>query len=271
MADYVGQMQRFRPRVLLGYASALAALAQFVEACEVRDIHLDAVISSAETLFAEQRQKIEKALGCRVYDRYGCREGGPLAVECAKGQMHVSADYVYLELLCNGQPARPGEMGEIVITPLYSYGMPLIRYRTGDLGIAAEQISCACGRNLPILKRVIGRTSDILSNRRGDLFHGEYFTHLFYDRRGVRQFQVVQTDPESLVFKVVTDKDFDARLLQDIEASILAFMGPMHISWEQVDQIPPLRSGKRSFTISHVPIQLGTAALRRPTQQGQQR
>jgi phenylacetate-CoA ligase len=259
LADYVDQLRRFRPKVLLGYATALATMAQYLEAREIRDIHLHAVISSAETLFDAQRRQIEGVFGCKVYNRYGCREAGPLVVECAEGSLHINTDYVYLELLRDGQPAQPGEVGEIVITPLHRYGMPLIRYQIGDLGIAASQAPCACGRGLPIVERIVGRTSDMLVNASGDFFHGEYFTHLLYHQPGVRQFQVVQPDARHLVFKIVIDQDFNQDLLKDLEEKILAFVGSMNIQWQLVDEIPPFKSGKRSFTVSMVPVEFATS------------
>jgi phenylacetate-CoA ligase len=255
LAEYVRELQRFRPQVLVGYATALATMAQFVVAHGVHDVPLQSVISSAETLFEEQRRLIEDTFGCKVYDRYGCREVGPIAVECTEGRMHVNADSIYVEVLRGGEPAQPGELGEIVITPLDSYGMPLIRYRVGDLGIAASQAPCPCGRGLPVIERVIGRTSDVLVNARGDLFHGEYFTHLFYNQAGVRQFQVIQPDLQHLIFKVVTDRDFNTGLFERLQERILDFVGPMEMQWQIVDEIRPLKSGKRSFTVSYVPVE----------------
>jgi phenylacetate-CoA ligase len=259
LADYVEKLRRYRPKVLVGYATALATMAEFIEAHNIQDLRLQSIISSAETLFDEQRQQIESAFGCKVYNRYGCREAGPLIVECEEGRMHVSADYVHLELLRNGQPVPPGEVGEIVITPLFNYGMPLIRYQIGDMGIAASQVPCACGRGLPLIERVLGRTSDMLVNTRGEFFHGEYFSHLFYHQPGVRQFQVVQPDPQHLIFRTVTDQNFDTNLFEKLEETILDFVGPMEIEWRIVDEIPPLKSGKRSFTVSMVPVDFATS------------
>ena len=255
LADYVAQLRRLRPRVLMGYATALTTLARYLQVHQVADLQIDAVISSAETLFDDQRTLLEEVFRCKVYNRYGCREAGPLVVECAHGALHVNSDYVYLELLRDGRPAAPGETGEIVITPLFGYGMPLIRYRIGDLAQAAEQRPCPCGRGLPTVQRIIGRTTDMLVNGRGESFHGEYFTHLFYHQPGVRQFQVVQTDPTQLTFALVTDAHFDPALMDRLTAQIHEFMGPISIEWQLVDHIPPQPSGKHRFTISHVPLE----------------
>ena len=252
MAAYAYKLQRYHPQVIIGYATALVTLAQFLQANGITDVHPKGIISSAETLFDDQRQIIETAFGCKVYNRYGCRETGPIACECPQGKLHINADFVILEVLKNSKPATPGEIGEIMLTPLFSYGMPLIRYRVGDLGVAAEPEPCACGRGLPTIERVIGRTSDMLVNTRGELFHGEYFTHLFYNQPGLRQFQVLQPDRQHIQFKLVTGPEFDPQLIKILEAKILTFVGPITISWEQVDEIPPLPSGKRAFTISQV-------------------
>jgi phenylacetate-CoA ligase len=261
LSDYVRQMRRFHPRVLMGYTSALITMARFIAEHNIRDIGLSSVISSAETLLDEQRSEIESAFGCKVYNRYGCREAGPIAVECPEGNLHVNADYLYLELIRGGRRARPGEMGEIVITPLFSYGMPLIRYRIGDLGVAAGEQECPCGRGLPLIKRVLGRTSDMFVNSQGEAFHGEYFTHLFYHRPGVRQFQAIQPDTEHLRFKIVPAPDFDSRVFAELEKKIHDFIGPMEVQWELVEEIPPFKSGKRAFTLSLVPVDYTAAGV----------
>lgn len=252
MAQYTRKLQKFNPQVLMGYASALNTFARYLQANTIPELHLKGIISSAETLFDEQRQTIESIFRSKVYNRYGCREAGPLACECPQGKIHVNADFIVLEVLKNDRPALPGETGEIVITPLFGYGMPLIRYSIGDLAVAAGDEPCSCGRGLPLIERIIGRTSDMMVNARGELFHGEYFTHLFYHQPGVRQFQVIQPDRDHLQFKLVTEPAFDIHITRDLEEKIHAFVGPMIISWEKVKDIPPLASGKRAFTISLV-------------------
>ena len=252
MESYVQRLRHFHAEVLVGYATALATFSQYLLDHNITDIRPKGIISSAETLYPEQRQQINRALDCKVYNRYGSRETGPIACECQFGHLHVNSDYVFLEIIKNGVPAMPGEIGEIVVTPLYSYGMPLIRYRIGDLGVPSSPEPCPCGRGLPTLDRIIGRTSDMLVNSRGELFHGEYFTHLFYHQPGVRQFQVIQPDRFRLQFKLVIEPDFNQQLTDQLESKIQDFVGPMAISWELVDEIPPLSSGKRAFTISLV-------------------
>ncbi len=253
LASYIQKIQRFRPKVLLGYASALETLGKYLEVHATDNLSLQAVISSAETLFPEQRALLERVLQCKVYNRYGCREAGPLAMECSHGNLHVNADYVYLEIIrADGQAAQPGETGEILITPLFGLGMPFIRYQVGDLGVAAQPTPCPCGRGLPTLQRIIGRSSDMFVNSRGELFHGEYFTHLFYHHPGIRQFQVIQNKPDKINFRLVTTGEVDLKTQTEIETSLRNFVGKMDVTWEFVEVIEPLSSGKRCFTISTV-------------------
>ena len=169
--------------------------------------------------------------------------------------MHINADYVYMEIIKNGRPAKSGETGEVVITPLYSYGMPLIRYRVGDLAVADERDKTTNERGLPTVKRIIGRTSDMFTNTQGELFHGEYFTHLFYNQTGVKQFQIIQPNRQNLVINLVPDSNFDPQATEMWADKIRKFVGPLEILWNLVDEIPASKSGKRAFTISHVPIQ----------------
>jgi phenylacetate-CoA ligase len=119
---------------------------------------IEAVLSVAELLTDDVRASIERHLGCRTFDVFSSAEGGIIAVECPEtGCYHVQSELVKVEVVSSsGDPCAPGEIGEVVITPLYNFAMPLIRYRTGDI-VVNGQGACACGRSLPTLDKIVGK------------------------------------------------------------------------------------------------------------------
>ena len=100
-----------------------------------------------------------------------------MAHECPAGTMHVNAESTYVEFLREGRPAQPGEPGEIILTALDLYSMPLLRYRVEDVGAAADT-TCPCGRGLPTMAIVEGRVQDLISLAGGRFLPGEFFPHL---------------------------------------------------------------------------------------------
>src|SRR5262249_8373738 len=153
------QLCRRRPRFVLAYARAAVLFARWAEARDLRLHRPDAVLTSAEVLEEDERAVIERAFGCRVFNRYGCREVSVIASECdAHDGLHVMAEGLYVELETPTGPARPGEMGSVLVTDLLNPAMPLVRYRIGDMASWAPG-RCACGRGLPRLAKVSGRVT----------------------------------------------------------------------------------------------------------------
>ena len=249
---YVKIIRRSKPAVIVGYATALEAMANYLTKNGIGGLNIQSIISSAEMLLPQQRTLIEKAFQCKVYDRYGNREVGPIAVECEAGGMHVNADFVKVELLRDNQPALPGQIGEIVITALNCYGMPLIRYNTSDLAIAAPNQDCPCGRQLPVIQNIVGRKHDILTGLNGSSMHGAFFAKLFYYIEGIKQFQVVQYRLEELEISYVPAKGFKKTALDGPAKKIRQAMGGVRILWHETSRIEPTVSGKHRYTISRL-------------------
>ncbi len=147
---------------LLTYPTMLRELA---EAClaENADLGFDAVLTVGEVLTPEIRELCRAAFGARAIDSYGCQEMGKVAVECeVSGHYHVCASNVLLEVLDDdGRQVPPGESGRIVLTSLYNYAMPFIRYEIGDFGRLGGP--CPCGRSLPVLTEILGRRRNMIT------------------------------------------------------------------------------------------------------------
>lgn len=244
------QMDKYNPQTILSYPSSLYQFAIFLYKNGLKPKwQLKGVISSAEMLHPHYRALAENVFETKVYNRYGGREVGLIAMECAEGRMHINCRDIYLEIDSPNPYTHPGE---ILITQLNNYVMPFIRYRIGDIGILSDEV-CPCGNELPILEDLLGRTTATFQTRTGMLVHGGYFTQQFYDISGIDQFQIIQETLKHCVLKLVINERWmeTARLylVQNIQ-KVLG--GDVVVTVEFVDDIPLPTSGKRQFTISKV-------------------
>lgn len=258
MEIFTLKLEKLQPSMILGYANALQLYAEYLLKHQPNHkIRLDGIISSAETLTEEKREIIEKAFHCKVLNRYGSREVGLIASECKKQNgLHINAENIYLEIVDhNGHTVSEGS-GEIVVTDFWNFGMPLIRYKLGDVGRAGKQ-ECGCGRGLPLLGKVEGRTGDFFVTADGSKIHGEYFTHLFYEIPEVKQFQLIQETLQLCLLRIVENKtqDHSRAYLKNIFAKTKEMLGDsVEIEVDFVDEIKPTKTGKLLFTISKVSI-----------------
>jgi phenylacetate-CoA ligase len=164
--QYVEALARFNPSLIDSYPSSLEPIARYVRDHGITSIRPLAVITSSETLSTEVRRTIGDAFACPVFDHYGAAEMAAFITQCAAGAYHCNSDYGVVELVHDGRPVAPGEMGEIVATGFINPVMPLVRYATGDLAVRGTT-SCSCGRGFPLLKRILGRMDDVLITPEG--------------------------------------------------------------------------------------------------------
>ncbi len=255
MARFAGALERFRPDVLQGYATALDLFASFLARERRWEVRPRMVRSGAEALSPEARARIGAAFSCPVRDFYGSRESASLAAECVAGGLHVLAHGKVIEVVDeSGAPAAPGVPGRVLVTDLTNRAFGLIRYENGDVASwAPPEPPCPCGCPYPRLERVHGRTSDFVTTPSGQRIHGEWFTHLFYGRDGVRRFQVRQSRREAV--EVWTQGEAGEAELAPLLARIRERLGPeVAVAWRRVDAIPATPSGKHRFTVSEVPF-----------------
>lgn len=253
LKEYSKKLSKFRPRLITCYPTPMATFADYLLKNGVNTIRPQAVITSAETLFDHQRELIESAFGCRVFNRYGCREFGNIAHECAEHSgLHVIADRLYLEFLDNGRPVNTGETGEIFVTDLDNYGMPFIRYKIGDMGVPSDR-KCKCGRGLPLVEKVEGRVFDVVRTPSGQALGGTFWTLLSRAVEGIRQFQVIQTEIEGVTIKIIVDGTFRNESLEYLQKKIAEHCGrDFKVYFQIVDNIPLTKSGKFRFVISEI-------------------
>jgi phenylacetate-CoA ligase len=253
MADYADAIDRFRPDVLLGYLGPVVRLGQWMLATGRRVHRPRAFIACGEALHDAQREIVEEAFGCPAFNTYGCREFMLIAAECERHEgLHVNADHLVVELAKTENAAPDTHTGEVVVTDLFNYGMPFIRYATSDLATATDHV-CSCGRGLPLLSRVDGRVLDAIRTPDGHILPGMFFPFLFKEARGVNRYQLVQRQLDQLDLSIVRGPGFDDASLAFIRQEIHKVLGDsVQLNCHFVDDIPLTRSGKTRLTISEL-------------------
>jgi len=252
LETYIKKLNKFKPELLISYPGPLTVFAEYLIESNQKIPSVNAIISSAETLLAWQRDLVEKAFSCLVYNRYGCREFGDVAQECEKREgLHVNVDRVFVEVLDESlQPVEDGRSGELVITDLDNYGMPFIRYRIGDVASFKKE-TCSCGRGLPLLDHVEGRVLDVVRAPNGNRLGGTFWTILFKSRPGIKSFQVVQDRLEGITVKYIKNPEVSSIDFAALNKRIQEKCGEdFKIDFEDVSSIPKTSSGKTRIVVS---------------------
>lgn len=247
---FVGRVRKFKPEILLGHAHSIYVFACFVQQNGIRDLGFKTIITTAEMLYDHERAQIESVFGKILFDRYGCEELSIIASECERHDgLHINAEGLWVEVL-GGDAQTPGKL---VITDLLNLGMPFIRYEIGDMA-TIKTGSCSCGRNLPRLGRVFGRTSDFLHTPDGRMISGISILDTFVIHiPGVVQVQLVQNRINELNVKIVKNTEFDNGSLQILDRNIEDIFGPqMKYEVTYVDKIPQTERGKYRFSICNI-------------------
>ncbi|MBE0548036.1 MAG: phenylacetate--CoA ligase family protein [Rubrivivax sp.] len=253
---FVAAIRARRPKMLFGYPSALSHIARHAEQRGQRmdDLGIRVAFVTSERLYDDQCETITRVFGCPVANGYGGRDAGFIAHQCPEGGMHLTAEDIVVEIIDpKGHVLPPGQAGEIVVTHMATRDFPFIRYRTGDVGIL-DDARCACGRGLPMLKEIQGRTTDFVVAADGTVMHGLALIYILRDLPGVKQFKIVQETLQATRILVVGDDTFDPACVPDIQAKARARLGQqVRVTVEQVGAITPERSGKHRYVVSHVP------------------
>ncbi len=251
---FVRRINKFRPRVLVGYTNPLFVLARAIQEQGLDVHHPSSIIVGAEKLHEFQRIQIERSFGSPVFETYGSREFTLIGAECDRHcGLHLSSENLIVEIVDDqGQPTPSGEEGQIVVTDLFNLATPFIRYAIGDRAVAGFS-QCECGRGLPLLRKVVGRQLDILKLPDGRQVPGEFFPHFFKDLPAIRQFQVVQLQRDEILISVVTESRWSEQDSDRVCDQIRAAIGESsRLRVEEVEQIELTASGKMRVVIGHV-------------------
>jgi phenylacetate-CoA ligase len=251
---FIATLRRRRPRMMFGYPSALSHIARHARAKGVAmdDLGIEVAFVTSERLYDEQRALIGEVFGCKVANGYGGRDAGFIAHECPSGSLHLSAEDLVVEVIDEaGRPVAAGQAGEIVVTHLATRDYPFVRYRTGDVGVLDHE-ACACGRGLPRLRELQGRTTDFVVAADGTVMHGLSLIYVIRDLQGVRSFKVTQETRQLTRVELVTEPGFDLGAVQTIVDGFKRRLGPaVEVQVQLVSAIAPEKSGKYRYIVSH--------------------
>lgn len=253
---FIAQIRHIKPKMLFGYPSALAHIATHAEnkGIAMHDLGIKVAFVTSERLYDHQRDKIQSVFGCPVANGYGGRDAGFIAHQCPQGGMHITAEDIIVEIIdSQGKVLPAGELGEIVVTHLATQDFPFIRYRTGDMGILSDK-RCVCGRGLPLLEDIQGRTTDFVVAQDGTVLHGLALIYVLRDLEGVEAFKITQFSVDQTTVQIVSnDRYHAAEAEQKIVAEFKKRLGAaVNIDIEYTDVIAKERSGKFRYVISHV-------------------
>lgn len=250
---YIEKLEKSGIKFIEGYPSTLYILALYLNKRK-RYLPMKAVLTSSETLFSFQREAIETAFSCKVFDFYGMAERAVYATECSEHSgHHLNQDYGITEFLdSNYEPVTPGKLGRIVATSLHNYAMPIIRYQTNDSSVL-KTTECPCGRSFPLMDAVTTKEESIITLPDGRLISPSILTHPFKPIENIIESQILQIALDHLIIKIVRDKKYSSedefilltgfreRLGEDIK---------IHIDY--VDSIPRTPSGKLKWVVSNI-------------------
>jgi phenylacetate-CoA ligase len=251
---YVKRIIAYRPRVVIGYTSAVALLARHAARSygpqHFRDLRL--VVLTADEVQPEERAAAREAFGCPVASEYGSREVGLIAHDCPHGRMHVISPHVFVEITQEDAGIPVGQVGNITCTNLNTRAQPLIRYSVGDLGALCGD-ACSCGLPFPVMDVTAARLSSFVALPKGKLCSGHIIPHLVRVDPAVVHFKVYQPALDRFEVLLVVNDAFRPDGITRLRQRFRDYFGrAVQVRCRVVDHIPPDPSGKRRQLISAV-------------------
>lgn len=253
-AQHLRFLNSHKPALIETYADAIDDLTDYI-AAHHSSVHSPlGIITSAGVLHDSVRSKVASTFGCPVLNRYGSREVGDIACSCCEGNgLHVSTLTHFVEILDDeGRPCEPGQEGNVVVTLLTNFSMPLIRYEIGDRAVWSSQ-PCPCGRTSPTLAKVVGRTSDFLIAADGARVNGTALTTLLYNVPGIRSYQFRQTGPCAVSLTIVLGAGQESPDLKPTRQKLATLLGEaMEVQVKIRNEIEPTATGKHRYIINEL-------------------
>lgn len=257
--NYIHSLAKFNPKYIRGYPSSISIVAKSLLENNISSICPVAIITTAESLSLKDRITIMNAFNCEVFDQCGCGDGGENLCECeAHSGYHIGMERSIHEFINeNGDQVSSGEVGSVILTDLWNYSMPLIRYDAGDMAVYTDE-KCSCGRGLPLAKSIIGRSTEQIVLPDGSNLPGLTFTDIF-EKAGISEsildYQIVQEKVNKFCINLVVNDNYNAQIGNKISHFFEGHMGiPLDINFNFVDKISRTNANKRKPIISKVKL-----------------
>ena len=246
-------LQQQKPEWLITYPSNLAALAEAARENKIDLPALKYLSTLGEVVTPRLRALCREVWGLAIADNYSCKEVNTIAMQCPDhDHYHVQSERQLVEVLdAQGRPCKPGEIGRVVVTDLHNYGMPFLRYELGDYAELGEP--CSCGRTLPVLTQILGRTRNMLVLPSGEKLWPSFIISEWAAMGPISQLQAIQHTPKDIEVRAVLNGTMEpaaeARLLETIRRDL---GGVFNVSLNYVDHIPRSSTGKFEDFVSNI-------------------
>ncbi len=248
--NHINVINKIKPKLIVGYVHSLYEIAQYINKNNINIAPVPLVMSTAGTLYNFTENELSKAFKCKIINRYGSREVGNIACSTLQHKdLKIAQNHVHIEIVDDlGNPCKEGTEGNIIVTLLSNFSMPLIRYQIADRGILNSSRF-----GYPVLTKLSGRENEFLRAPSGKLIDGELITHIFYFKNWVQKFQVIQNNCESLDIKILCNHLPSLNEVGTLEHEIKSAMQfNSAINFNFVDEINPQGSGKFSYIICNI-------------------
>jgi phenylacetate-CoA ligase len=250
------KLERTAHFYLIGYASSLNVIAEYALKNGYK-IELKSVVSLGDKLFSHYKKNIQKAFHCKVYDTYGSAEGFQIAAQADLEYLYILSPQTYIEILDDDDnPVADGVMGNIVVTRLDGYAMPLIRYKIGDLGILLPRDKYPKERRYqyPLLQQIVGRDTDVVKTPNGKILVVHSFTGIFEHVVEIQQFKIIQRSVDGIIIEYIPSKGFNEKILIKITSEIEKIIKEkdFFVKFIKVSVISPTNSGKPQIVESQI-------------------
>jgi phenylacetate-CoA ligase len=253
MPHYVEELNHFKPVFIHGYPSSISMIASYIlENSIMLDFRPRMIATSSETLLDFQRRNIEQAFGTKVSIFYGNSEFCGNIIECPNGKLHVQPYHSYVRILKDdGNHAQAGEQGRIVATNFANFSFALVNYDMRDIVQVSLDQSCTCGKGGLVLDSISGRMENYIITPEGR-WVGR-LDHLFKDAQYVRNAQIEQNDPSSVIIRIESEPGYSSAIEKTILEETRIRMGrTISVRFEYVREIEKLPNGKFPFILQKI-------------------
>ena len=239
--EYHQRLCRHGTKYLYGYPSAIYLFSKYLADEGLSIPSLKAVVTTAEMLQPQYRQGIERNLECRVFDNFGCNDGGLESYEC---NQHKGFHYNDLQSVLEVDSLKNNGEGRLLITNLWNKSTPFIRYENGDIVAVDNGKLCLCGSAFPLISSIQGRTADILTFSNGRSIAGPALTLIFREMK-IDDWQVVQTDLNQLEVRIRCSSGLKPEYSDHIQGILRHYLtDEVRIVIRQVEKLEKTKGGK---------------------------
>jgi phenylacetate-CoA ligase len=250
---YIEALNRYNITHMIAYSSSATVMAQEAIQAGLTKTPLEVVLTNAEPVYPWQRNLIGHGLGAKVRATYGMTETVAAATECEVGTLHCWPEVGWLEVFKDSEDSPIEEAssdGRYVCTSLLNLDMPLVRYEVGDRGRNLDRsYECSCGRKLPRIEAIEGRTNDLLYAPDGRRVY--WLNPVFYGLPIVEA-QIIQELRDHLHVLYVPAPGFNVANKIAIQQRLIARMGDVRVTLEEVLKVPRAANGKFQAIVSRL-------------------